>query len=421
MTEVLAEAPWANAADSPRITSVRTFLTAPQGLPTLVARVETDVPGLYGLGCGSDPQRTRAVRSVIDDHLGPMVIGRRAGDIEDIHRLMLNSGYWRGGSIAGNAIGAIDVALWDIAAKSAGLPLYAMLGGRAREFAATYSHVDGTDAAEIADKVLERMAQGYRHVRVQAAVRGSDTYGTAAVDGEEHRRRRERSGRWDSQTYVRTVPKVLAEVRERVGWDVELLHDAHHRLDPAQARQFAVDLEPVGLFFLEDVLAAEDVAWFPQLRAATSTPLAVGEVFSDIHQFLPLLATRSIDFVRVRVPTLGGLTPVRKLVAAAELFGIRTAPHGPADVSPVGQAAQLALDISTPNFGVQEAAPFADATREVFPGTYVAEHGVLRPSERPGLGVDFDEALAARYPAPEPLDHDRWAMLRSSDGSVQRP
>jgi mannonate dehydratase len=175
------------------------------------------------------------------------------------------------------------------------------------------------------------------------------------------------------------------------------------------------------LFFLEDVLAPEDIEWFPQLRASTTTPLAVGEVFGDVHQYLRLIETRSVDFIRIRIPTLGGITPVRKLVAAAELFGIRTAPHGPGDVSPVGQAANLALNISAPNFGIQEAAAFRDETIDVFPGTFVPQHGVLIPSETPGLGVDFDERLAARFPAPAPLEHDRWAMLRNTDGSVQRP
>ncbi|MFR9722895.1 enolase C-terminal domain-like protein [Streptomyces sp. MS19] len=417
----LALAPWSGTDTSPRVTGVRTFVCAPQGCPYVIVRVETDQPGLYGLGCASDPQRTVAIRAVLDSYLGPMLTGRGTDDIEDIHRLLLNSGYWRGGSMASNALAAIDVALWDIKGKVAGLPLYSLLGGRAREAADAYTHVDGDDAREIADKVLAAVERGYRHVRVQVSVPGSDTYGAAPADEAEARRRRLRAGTWDSTAYLRHVPPVLRKVRELVGGGVELLHDVHERMTPAQARSLVHAVQDAELFFLEDALAPEDIAYFPQLRTAGTTPLAVGELYADPHQYLPLLERRAIDFARIRIPTLGGLTPARKLVAACEMFGVRTAPHGPGDVSPVGMAANVALDVSSPAFGVQEAARFTDATLEVFPGAHVPEGGALRPTSAPGLGVDFDEAAAGRYPVTAPLEHDRWALLRNADGSVQRP
>ncbi|MER7005906.1 enolase C-terminal domain-like protein [Dactylosporangium sp. NPDC000555] len=419
--DVLAAAPWPAPAGAARITQVRTFLCAPQGCPYLIVRVETDQPGLYGLGCASDPQRTLAVRAVLDEYLGPLVRGRDAGDIEDIHRLLQNSGYWRGGSIANNALGAIDVALWDIKAKAAGLPLYSLLGGRARHGAEAYTHVDGADPGEIADKVDAAAEAGYRHVRVQVAVPGVDTYGAAPAGATEARRRADRQGTWDSPAYLHHVPPLLVEVRRRVGDGVELLHDVHERLTPAQARHLVAVLTDAGLYFLEDALAPEDSAYFGQLRAAGPVPLAVGELYDEVSRYLPLLEQRAIDFARVRIPTLGGLTPTRKLVAACELFGVRTAPHGPGDVSPVGQAANIALDVSTPAFGIQEAARFHDATLEVFPGAPVPQRGSLYPAEAPGLGVDFDETAARRYPVPPPLHHDRWALLRGTDGAAHRP
>ncbi len=419
---VLALAPWSiPGTDAPRVTRVRTFLCAPQGCPYVIARVETDQPGLYGLGCASDPQRTLAIRSVIEDYLGPMLVGREAADIEDLHRLLLNSGYWRGGSIANNALASIDVALWDIKGKAAGLPLYQLLGGRAREYAEAYTHVDGTDAKQVAELVLAAHERGYRHVRVQVAVPGTDTYGTAAKDEQQAERRRMRQESWDSLAYLRQVPPTLVEIRELVGPGVELLHDAHERLTPAQARQFVRAVEEARLYFLEDALAPEDTAHFADLRAAGSTPLAVGELYADVAQYLPLVERREIDFARIRIPTLGGLTPTRKLVATCELFGLRTAPHGPGDVSPVGQAANVALDISSPAFGVQEAATFRDATLEVFPGAPVPVSGRFYPGTAPGLGVDFDEAAARRYPVTAPLEHDRWALLRATDGGAHRP
>jgi mannonate dehydratase len=417
----LAPAPWPPPERAARITGVRTFLCAPQGCPYLIVRVETDQPGLYGLGCASDPQRTLAVRTVLDEYLGPMIRGRYAGDMEDIHRLLLNSGYWRGGSIANNALGALDVALWDIAGKLAGLPLYALLGGRARHGAEAYTHVDGVEAGEIADKVAAAAEAGYRHVRVQVGLPGVDAYGTAPAGTDEARHRAARAGAWDPLAYLHRVPAVLVDVRRRVGDGMELLHDVHERLTPAQARHLVAAVADARLFFLEDALAPEDSAYFGQLRAAGVTPLAVGELFDDVSRFLPLLEQRAIDFARVRIPTLGGLTPTRKLVAACELFGVRTAPHGPGDVSPVAQAANLALDVSSPAFGVQEAAPFREATLEVFPGAPVPVRGSLYPTGTPGLGVDFDERAARRFPVPPPLEHDRWALLRGTDGAAHRP
>jgi mannonate dehydratase len=408
---VLAAAPWPSTGV--RVTGVRTFLTAPQGSPYLIVRVETSTPGLYGLGCASDPQRTLAVRSVVDDYLGPMLIGRDPADIEDIHRLLLNSGYWRGGSIAGNALAGIDVALWDIKAKIAGMPLLQLLGGRVRDHAEAYTHVHGPDALSIIDQVQAAVERGFRHVRVQVSVPGTDSYGAGPLA-------EARDGRWDSLAYLKLVPEVLSSVRLGVSDSVELLHDVHERLTPAQARQFLAAVAEVGLFFVEDVLAPEDSAYFAELRTSP-VPLAMGELFHDVAQFLPLVRARVIDFARIRIPTLGGLTPVRKLVAACELFGVRIAPHGPGDVSPIGHAANLALDMSAPSFGIQEAATLSEATLAVFPGTPAPVHGSLWPSPSPGLGVDFDENAAAKYPPPEPGDHDRWALLRGIDGSVHRP
>ncbi|MFF1450466.1 enolase C-terminal domain-like protein [Streptomyces sp. NPDC058274] len=420
-TPVLAPAPWVEERGAKvRITAVRTFLTAPHGCPHLVVRVETNEPGLYGLGCASDPQRTLAVRSVLDDYLAPMLTGRDPDDIEDIHRLLLNSAYWRGGSVTGNALGGVDVALWDLKAKRLGAPLYSLFGGRVRTGAEAYTHVDGVDEREIAEKVAAARERGFRHVRIQAAVPGADTYGTgaAAVDPEAVRARRVP---WDSAAYLRTVPRILTRVRELVGDEVELLHDVHERLDPRQARDFLRRVEDAGLYFVEDLLAPEDARHFARLHAVSPVPLAVGELFSDTAQFTALLDGPDIDFARLRIPTLGGLTPARKVAAFCELRGVRLAPHGPADVSPVAQAATLALDVSSHAFGVQEAATFKPPVAEVFPGTVVPRGGLLLPPEVPGHGVDFDEAAARRHPVPEPLRHDRWALLRNTDGSVQRP
>jgi mannonate dehydratase len=288
-----------------------------------------------------------------------------------------------------------------------------LLGGRVRDGAAAYTHVHGESPAQIIDLVEAAVSAGFQHVRVQVSVPGTDTYGAGPLS-------RTRDGRWDSSAYSRRVPGVLGAVRSGILDGIELLHDVHERLTPAQARSLLAAVADIGLFFLEDLLAPEDAAYFADLRGSP-VPLAMGELFHDVSQFLPLVRARVIDFARIRVPTLGGLTPARKLVAACELSGVRIAPHGPGDVSPVGHAANLAVDMASPSFGIQEAATLSDATLEVFPGTPVPDQGYLRPSTAPGLGVDFDESAALRYPPPEPGEHDRWALLRGIDGSVHRP
>ncbi|WP_210769003.1 enolase C-terminal domain-like protein [Ruania alkalisoli] len=418
---VLAKAPWPSRRGT-HITAVRTFLTAPEnGIPYCVVRIETNQPGLYGLGCVSDPQRTHAVRTVLDDYLGPLLIGRDPADITDIQQLLQLSGYWRNGSVTNHAVGAVDIALWDIKGKDAGLPLYELFGGRVRTGAALYGHAHGSEIDEVIEQVRAYQAEGFEHVRAQVAAPGVDTYGSKTGSEQARLRQRTRDLPWDETGYLQIVPEMFARLRAAVGPEVKLLHDAHERLTPVQAIRFARELEPYDLFFLEDVLAPEDLEWFAELRQATVVPLAVGELINDPAKFVALAQRRLIDFARIRIGCVGGITVARKLIGLCEFYGVRTALHGPGDVGPLAHAANVAIDVTAPNFGVQEYTQFSEATREVFPGTLVATDGMLVPSDQPGLGIDFDEAAAARHPSPKPLEHDRWALLRRRDGSVTRP
>jgi mannonate dehydratase len=183
----------------------------------------------------------------------------------------------------------------------------------------------------------------------------------------------------------------------------------------------ARELEPYRLFFLEDPLAPEDNGYFPLLRNQTSIPLAMGELYVNVSEYLPLIGDRLIDFIRVHPSAIGGITPARKLAAMCEFFGVRTAWHGPGDVSPVGHAANLHVDLAVPNFGIQEAHRFADVCREVFPGTPEIHDGMMWANDQPGLGIDVDEELAARYPYPEHPLNGAWPPVRLRDGTVQRP
>ncbi len=413
-----------------RITDVKAICTAPDGIRLVVVKVETNEPGLYGLGCATFTQRPLAVVAAVDDYLRPFLLGHNPADIEDIYQTSYLSSYWRSGPVLNNALSGVDQALWDIKGKRAGMPVHQLLGGMCRDRVPLYAHASGRDFQELADQVRAYMAQGYRYVRCQAAVPGLSTYGAAGAA----------DGAWEPTPYCQMVPKMFAYLREQVGDEVELLHDVHERIPPIQAVGLAKDLEQYKLFFLEDALAPEDNEYFRMIRAQCSTPIAMGELFVNQAEYVPLIRDRLIDFIRVHVSTIGGLSMARKLAAMCEFFGVRTAWHGPGDVSPVGHAANLQLDVAVWNFGIQEQHPFGANTQEVFPGCPEIRDGCMWPSDRPGLGVDVDEALAARFPFPDdPLTsqsrtdgarcgaaladplNGSWAPVRRVDGTVIRP
>ncbi len=416
--------PWDNGSGGPRIRDVRVILTAPDDIRLVVVKIETDEPGLYGLGCATFTQRPLAVVTAIEEYLKPQIIGRSVHDIEDIWSMLAVSSYWRSGPVLNNAMSGVDMALWDIKGKLAGMPLYDFLGGRCRVAAPLYVHASGRDASEVEEDARRFMAQGFRYIRCQVAVPGASTYGVSRAfesDDPHPYYLRLQQDAWDPSGYVRIVPRLFERMRSALGDEVELLHDIHERLPPVDAIGLAKALEPYGLFFLEDPFAPEDNGYFPLLRQQSAIPIAMGELYVNVNEYLPLIQDRLIDFIRVHLSDIGGITPARKLAALCEHFGVRTAWHGPGDVSPVGHAANLHLDLAVPNFGIQEGHLFSDRLREVFPGTPEIRDGMLWANDRPGLGIDVDEALAARYPYPEHPLNGAWPPVRLADGTVQRP
>ncbi|MFU8853070.1 enolase C-terminal domain-like protein [Micromonospora sp. SL1-18] len=411
--------PW-EAPDDVRITRVRAIATAPEGIPLLVVKVETNDDGLYGLGCATFTQRWRAVATYVEEHLARLVIGRYPGDIEDLVRLARFSSYWREGPVGNNAISGLDQALWDIAGKRAGRPVHELLGGKARAAADTYLHAAGATVEETLDQAERLLEEGLRHIRLQTGQPGAGHYGapavpqTAAVDYQY-------PGGWNVEEYLRRTPELFAAARARLGPDVALLHDVHSRLTPKQAVVLARSLEAYRLFFLEDVVAPEHWDRLPEVRAASPVPLAVGELTTSLTDAARLVLGGGVDFIRSHVSDIGGLTAARKIAAAAELVGVRTAWHGPGDTSPIGAAANVALDVTSPAFGIQEGHVYAAAVHDVFPGTLRIERGWLRPNEAPGWGIDLDEAAAARFPAGL-SGHDAWAArVRGRDGGLIAP
>jgi mannonate dehydratase len=412
-----------------KITDIRTILTAPDRIRLVVVKVQTSEPGLFGLGCATFTQRALAVQTAVDKYLKPFLIGRDPDEIEDIWQSSYVSSYWRNGPVLFNAMSGVDMALWDIKGKRANMPVYQLLGGKCRFAAALYAHTSGRDFQEVEDRARAAMEKGFKHVRVQMAIPGMATYG-ARVDREVLPPVGQAGpvgptapkAIWEPSRYVRQVPRLFEHLRAKLGDDVELLHDVHERVSPSQGVQLCKDLEPFRPFFIEDPLPPEQNDHFRIIRQQCATPIAMGELFNTQHEYVPLITGRLIDFIRIHISQIGGLSMARKVAALAEFFGVKTAWHGPGDVSPVGHAAGLALELSSYNFGIHEGGAFPERTREVFPGCPETKDGFLYANESPGLGIDLDEKLAARFPhSEEPTFEHSWGSTRRRDGTVIRP
>lgn len=395
------------------IENVDVILTQPGHVRLAVVKVTTSEPGLYGLGCATFTQRIHAVAMAIERHLAPFVIGRDVSRIEEIWQMSMVHGYWRNGPVLNNAISGIDQALWDIKGKQAGMPLHDLLGGKCREGANVYVHADGPTATEVVESVRAYVERGHRHVRVQLGGYGG------THDAVPKPRNAPDGAYFDPASYRRETLAMLELVRSELGFDLELVHDVHERLVPADAVTFAKDVEQFRLFFLEDLLAPEDLEWFDRVRTQTSTPLAMGELFNHPLEWRAVTERRLVDFLRMHVSQMGGITPARKVADLAHTHGLRTAWHGPSDTSPVGHAANLHLDLWSPAFGVQEWYQPSELDYEMFPGLPVVEDGYLYGNGRPGLGIDIDEDLARAHPVRDVVE--QWTQARRPDGSPARP
>ena len=395
------------------IRDIRVITTQPAGSRLIVVKVVTSEPGLYGLGCATFTQRWHAVVTAIEKHLKPFLIGRDVSRIEEIFQMSMVHSYWRNGPVLSNAISGVDMALWDIKGKQAGMPVYQLLGGKCREAAAVYTHANGSTPEKVVDNVRAFMEQGYRYIRIQMGGYGGRAATMVKPEGAPD------GAYYDPRDYARNMLRMMAHVRDQVGDEVELLHDVHERLQPIDAVQFAKDVEQFKLFFLEDALAPEDIKWFEHIRQQCATPIAMGELFNNPREWQPLVSGRLIDFVRMHISQMGGITPARAVATFANMYGVRTAWHGPGDVSPVGHAANLHIDLWAPNFGIQEWCRFSDLVYEIFPGTPEVRNGYMYPSAAPGLGIDINEELAAKYPCTDTIE--QWTQTRLPDGSPARP
>ena len=382
----------------PIITGAKVIVTSP-GRNFVTLKIETD-EGVYGLGDATLNGRELSVASYLTDHVIPCLIGRDAHRIEDIWQYLYKGAYWRRGPVTMSAIAAVDTALWDIKGKVAGLPVYQLLGGASREGVMVYGHANGTSIEDTINVALDYQRQGYKAIRLQCGVPGmASTYGVSKdkyfyepADAD-----LPTENVWNTSKYLRVVPELFKAAREALGWDVHLLHDIHHRLTPIEAGRLGKDLEPYRPFWLEDATPAENQEAFKLIRQHTTSPLAVGEIFNSIHDCRELIQNQLIDYIRATVVHAGGISHLRKIANLADLYQVRTGCHGATDLSPVCMAAALHFDLSVPNFGIQEYMRHTPETDAVFPHAYTFEDGMMHPGDKPGLGVEIDEELAAKY------------------------
>lgn len=406
-----------------KITNIKAIATAPEGIELIVVKVETSEPGLYGLGCATFRQRPRAVVSAIDDYLNELCTGMNVNNIENIWQMVYQNSYWRNGPVLNNALSGLDQALWDIKGKRAEMPVYELLGGKVRFAVDTYTHAGADSTEEVIENVKNYMDEGFRHLRIQLG-----GYGSASLTGQPDYKAAgfgmERDGYVDIKGYLNGTRELFAAVREEVGGEVELLHDVHERIQPIDAVNLLQDLEQYRPFFIEDPLSPENIDYFEQLRAKTSVPIAMGELFNNPHEWVRPISNRWFDFIRIHISQIGGITPAMKVARLGEWFNVRTAWHGPGDVSPVGHAANAHIDLAVWNFGIQEASSIvrdpSEQMQSVFSGIPQVDNGYLHVHEAPGLGVDIDEEAAAQFPIPEHRVNT-WTQIRAMDGTPIRP
>jgi mannonate dehydratase len=391
------------------------FVCAP-GRNFVTLRVTTD-EGVVGLGDATLNGRELSVASYLTDHVLPCLIGRDPFQTEDIWQYLYRGAYWRRGPVTMTAIGAVDVALWDIKAKALNTPLYNLLGGKSRDGVMVYGHANGRDIEETADAVARHLDEGFLAVRAQAGVPGvPDTYGVPK-DGRPYEPAEKglpHEYAWSTEQYLAHAPSLFEALRTRFGAGVHLLHDAHHRLTPIEAARFGKALEPYHLFWLEDPTPAELQEGFRTIRQHTTTPLAVGEVFNTVWDARTLVAEQLIDYLRMTVLHGGGLTPMMKIAAFAAMHQVQMGCHGATDLSPITMGAALHFDLAIPNLGIQESMRHTALADEVFPHAYTYRDGYMYPGDVPGHGVTFNETLAAKFP----YDRAYLPVNRRLDGTL---
>lgn len=376
-----------------KITDVKTILTCPKQ-NYLFIKILTEDPEIYGIGDASMNGREKAVEDLTLEYLRPMLIGMDVDRIEEIWQLIYRGTYWRGGNIMMSALCGIDMALWDIKGKIAGLPLYSLLGGKVRDRVLCYSHVLGKTNEEKIEKAANFVQEkGLKVIRLRAGLPSAN--GTLNASGPQNTPKVED---WDPEFWADEMINYFIKIRQVVGDKVGIIYDLHERFSPERAIYIMRKLEPYNPFFIEDPIAPDCFESLKTVREHTNVPIAFGELYKSRWECLPGITNRWLDFIRCDLIRIGGITEARKIGAIAETYDVKTAWHGPNDVSPVTHAVNWHLNVSAYNFGIQEDGTVDDTVKEVIKGGPVYKDGYLTMEDKPGIGCDIDEEAAKRYP-----------------------
>ena len=394
------------------IINVECFVTNPQRHNLVVVKVEVE-SGVAGYGCATFQQRPLAVKTIVDEYLKPILIGKDANNIEDLWKMMSVNSYWRNGPVINNAIAGVDMALWDIKGKIAGMPLYQLFGGKSKNGVELYAHADGMTVDEVLEDVKRLKDEGFRYIRAQLGKYGGKGHQMKlpkeSFEGEY----------FDAGQYTRSVIRLFSRIREEFGDSIELLHDVHERLTPTEAMRFAKELEPYHLYFLEDCLPPDQIDWLKDIRSKITTPIGLGELFNNPVEWKYVVTHHLVDYLRIHVSQVGGITPALKIAHLCEIMGVNIVWHCPSDITPIGLAVNTHLSIYSRAVTIQEYEECNDVTKTVFPNALVPEDGFLYAPETPGIGVSFNEEEAEKYPVI--YRKHEWTQSRIPNGSIVNP
>ena len=388
-----------------KITKIETHVCHARMRNWVFVKVLTDQPGLYGWGEATLEWHTRAVVGAIED-LSELVVGEDPTRIEHLWQMMYRQHFWHGhGIIRSTAIAGIDLALWDIAGKVSNLPCHKLWGGPVRDYIRTYCHLGGgrledfyetaeDDAKRFADLARSAVAEGFTAFKCMAVPP------TMPIEGLKP---------------IRTAEAAVSAMREAVGESIDIMVDCHARPSPAMGLKFGKALDPFGLYFFEEPCWPESVDGLAMINAAITTPVATGERVTHLSAFRELFEKRACEICQLDITHCGGFTEARRIAALADAHRIALAPHNPQ--GPVSTAASLEFGFSQPGYIICETVHADVPWRNdvVSEGFTVERNGrIVRPNQRPGLGIEINEAEVAKHPFQQELPQ----RVFYKDGSV---